>query len=159
MAVDRRAKLKKLAEVWKLSVSELIERFPVDGQVPGICMNPGCCYANAYSPAEEKGWCENCRTNTVTSAFVLGGVFVQARDSSPEARKKKREALEELADHWGAPVDELLQQYHLDSVSPAICMNPHCLYSTEYEPDQDRGWCPECEANSVVSALVLAGIL
>jgi len=42
---------------------------------------------------------------------------------------------------------------------PAICTNEGCDYSTDMEPDQDRGWCDECETNSVVSALILAGII
>jgi len=49
-----------------------------------------------------------------------------------------------------------------DSVSPAICCNPEntdCDYTAEMEPDQDRGWCEECNANTVVSALVLAGLI
>ena len=42
---------------------------------------------------------------------------------------------------------------------PSICMNPDCDYSTDMEPDQDRGWCDECQDNTVMSALILAGIL
>ena len=45
-----------------------------------------------------------------------------------------------------------------DPGCPAICKN--CDYTcTDMEPDQDRGWCPECEANTMVSALILAGIV
>jgi hypothetical protein len=46
-----------------------------------------------------------------------------------------------------------------DSVCPAICMNDGCDYTTEMEPDQDRGWCEVCRTNSLKSALVLAGII
>lgn len=42
---------------------------------------------------------------------------------------------------------------------PAICMNDNCEYTADMEPDQQHGWCPECETNSVASALVLADIL
>lgn len=42
---------------------------------------------------------------------------------------------------------------------PAICMDPDCDYTTEMEPDQDRGWCEVCEKNTVKSALVIAGII
>jgi hypothetical protein len=38
-------------------------------------------------------------------------------------------------------------------------MNPGCTYSTEYEPDQQKGWCEECGTRTVRSALVLAGII
>ena len=46
-----------------------------------------------------------------------------------------------------------------DSVCPAICMNDGCDYTTEMEPDQDRGWCENCGTNPMKSALVLAGII
>ena len=46
-----------------------------------------------------------------------------------------------------------------DSVSPGICMNDGCDYTTEVEPDQDRGWCEACSTNSVKSALVLAALI
>lgn len=45
---------------------------------------------------------------------------------------------------------------------PAICCNPDdpdCDYIADMEPDQDRGWCPECEANTLKSAYILAGII
>lgn len=42
---------------------------------------------------------------------------------------------------------------------PSICMNEDCDYSTDMEPDQDRGWCEECQTNTVKSALILAGII
>ena len=49
-----------------------------------------------------------------------------------------------------------------DSVCPAICCNPgnpDCDYATEMEPDQNRGWCEECQRGTMVSALVLGGII
>ena len=49
-----------------------------------------------------------------------------------------------------------------DSVCPAICCNPadpDCDYTAEMEPDQDRGWCEMCERETLVSALVLGGII
>jgi hypothetical protein len=44
-----------------------------------------------------------------------------------------------------------------DRVSPAICINARCDYTAEMEPD--RGWCEECQANTMKSALILAGII
>ena len=44
-----------------------------------------------------------------------------------------------------------------DSVSPGICINPGCDYTTEVEPDQDRGFCENCRSQTVQSALILAG--
>lgn len=46
-----------------------------------------------------------------------------------------------------------------DTVSPGICMNDGCNYITEVEPDQDEGYCESCDTCSVISALILAGML
>lgn len=73
--------------------------------------------------------------------------------------EEREDKLDQLASNWGMSRDELLGSYVLDSVAPAICMNPGCDFSTEYEPDQDGGWCDECGTRSVVSALVLAGVM
>jgi hypothetical protein len=54
---------------------------------------------------------------------------------------------------------DLIADAVADSVCPAICMNDGCDYTTEMEPDQDRGWCENCGTNSLKSALVLAGII
>jgi hypothetical protein len=56
-------------------------------------------------------------------------------------------------------VTELLAACITDSVSPAICCNPDCNYTAKMEPDQDRGFCEECQTNSMKSALVLAGVI
>ena len=57
-------------------------------------------------------------------------------------------------------VDEFLRMATFDEFPggvPAICES--CGYSTMYEPDQDRGWCEECNTQTVVSGLVLAGLV
>ena len=54
-------------------------------------------------------------------------------------------------------LEAMLEAATFDSVSPAICTN--CDYTCEMEPDQDRGWCESCGKNTVVSALVLAGLI
>ena len=49
-----------------------------------------------------------------------------------------------------------------DSVCPAICCNPEnldCDYVEEKEPDSREGWCEECQRGTMVSALVLGGII
>ena len=49
-----------------------------------------------------------------------------------------------------------------DSVCPAICCNPDnpdCDYTAEMEPDQAHGWCDACERGTMVSALVLGGLI
>jgi hypothetical protein len=46
-----------------------------------------------------------------------------------------------------------------DSVSPAICTEADCDHVAEMEPDQDAGYCEVCGKNTVVAALVLAGLI
>ncbi len=53
----------------------------------------------------------------------------------------------------------LMQAGLFDAVCTAICMNPDCSYTEELEPDQREGWCPECHTNSMVSGLVLVGLI
>ena len=68
--------------------------------------------------------------------------------------------IQELAHCYGhdCPLD-LMGEYILDSLAPAICMNPGCDYTTEMEPDQRAGWCECCETNSVKSLNILLGII
>lgn len=56
-------------------------------------------------------------------------------------------------------VEELLESASIGSVVPGICTNDGCDFTTEYEPDQDAGWCEECDTETVASALILAGII
>jgi hypothetical protein len=56
-------------------------------------------------------------------------------------------------------ITELLAACITDSVSPAICMNEGCNYTAGMEPDQDRGFCEECQTNTMKSAMVLAGVI
>ena len=53
----------------------------------------------------------------------------------------------------------LVEEVHMDSVVPGICMNDECDYTSWYEPDQDRGWCECCGEPTVCSGLVLAGVM
>jgi hypothetical protein len=68
--------------------------------------------------------------------------------------------LQTLTTDWGyqAPED-LIEDYMFDGLMPAICINEGCDYSTEYEPDQDQGWCESCGTNTVQSATILAGVI
>jgi hypothetical protein len=52
-----------------------------------------------------------------------------------------------------------LEAVNTDSVVPGICKNDGCHYTTGVEPDSDSGWCEECQTNTVMSALILAGII
>ena len=71
----------------------------------------------------------------------------------------REEKLVRLARDAGLSVDEMLRQVVFDSVSPGICMNPGCDYTTDVEPDQDQGWCEVCDTTTVMSASRLAGVI
>ena len=74
---------------------------------------------------------------------------------------KLREAkLAKLIESEGyGTLEEMAEAIVSDSVSPAICVEPDCDYTTEMEPDQDAGYCEACGKNTVQSALVLAQII
>jgi hypothetical protein len=76
--------------------------------------------------------------------------------SQDERRRKLREL---AADGGYESVEDMLEACVADSVSPAICTDLQCSYTTEMEPDQDRGYCELCGGNTVASALVLAGLI
>jgi len=68
--------------------------------------------------------------------------------------------LQKLAEIEGYENDiDMLLDRGMDSVVPAICMNPGCEYTAGMEPDQDRGFCEECHTNTVKSCMVLAGVI
>jgi hypothetical protein len=56
-------------------------------------------------------------------------------------------------------LDDLLQAAVTDSICPAICMTEGCDSTTEMEPDQTEGYCEVCGGNTMVSALILAGLI
>jgi hypothetical protein len=69
----------------------------------------------------------------------------------------KRFGLKALLEIEGLTFEEMAENSLMDGTCPGICRR--CGYTTEVEPDQGRGWCEECEANTVVSGLVLAGLI
>ena len=76
------------------------------------------------------------------------------------SKEERRRKLTQLAEYEGhESVEDMLKACFADSVSPAICTNPGCAYTTDMEPDQDRGYCEACGSNTVASALVLAGLI
>ncbi|WP_156918473.1 hypothetical protein [Bradyrhizobium sp. Cp5.3] len=57
-------------------------------------------------------------------------------------------------------LDDLLLVVALkDSACPAICITEGCDHTANMEPDQDQGFCEACGGNTVVSVLVLAGLI
>ena len=74
--------------------------------------------------------------------------------------EKRQVKLSRLVESEGYPnLEQLLRDAAFDCVSPGICLTDGCDYTTEVEPDQDRGWCECCCDNTVASALVLAEII
>jgi predicted Zn-ribbon and HTH transcriptional regulator len=68
------------------------------------------------------------------------------------------ELLIEACDSFGFDsLEEMFESAVCDSVSPGICKK--CGYTVEIEPDATDGWCEKCKKNSVVSVLVLGGII
>jgi hypothetical protein len=56
-------------------------------------------------------------------------------------------------------VEDALFSSITDSVCPAICMTEGCDHTAELEPDSRQGYCEACGGNTMVSELVLAGII
>jgi hypothetical protein len=57
------------------SLDELLEAAALDSVSPSICTNANCDYTAEMEPDQDRGFCENCGTNTVASALVLAGVI------------------------------------------------------------------------------------
>jgi hypothetical protein len=78
---------------------------------------------------------------------------------TPERRQAK---LRKLCEIEGYDDEQELFAVVADSVCPAICCNPDqpdCDYVEEKEPDSRNGWCEECGRGTMVSALVLGGLI
>lgn len=72
----------------------------------------------------------------------------------------KAQKLMKLCEVEGYPDPlDLIQAVISDSVSPAICMTEGCDHTAEMEPDQQEGYCEACGGNTMVSALILAGVI
>jgi len=70
----------------------------------------------------------------------------------------KKYGMDELLEEYG--MDDIMQfisEFGHDSIVPGICTE--CGASYEYEPDQDKGFCEECGSNTVVSGLILMGVM
>lgn len=54
---------------------DMLEEMGWDSVVPAICANKGCDYTTGMEPDQDRGWCEECRTNSVQSCLILAGVI------------------------------------------------------------------------------------
>ena len=66
----------------------------------------------------------------------------------------------QLAEAYGYedPMD-LLEETGMDGAQPGICMAVGCDYTTDVEPDQNRGYCEVCEKQTVASISILLGVI
>jgi hypothetical protein len=75
-AALRQAKLAQLIEIEGYdSVEALLEAVLSDSVSPAICMNEGCDYTCEMEPDQDRGWCDECRTNTMKAAPMLAGLI------------------------------------------------------------------------------------
>ncbi len=69
-------KLRKLRDLEGYdSPTVFLEQCCTDSIVPGICMNDHCDATYEYEPDQDRGWCDECGTNTVKSALILAGMI------------------------------------------------------------------------------------
>jgi hypothetical protein len=67
--------------------------------------------------------------------------------------------LDTLARESGMSVMEFIDAYALESMSPGICMNSDCDYTTEVGLDERAGYCLSCQTTTIRSGIVLAGLI
>lgn len=68
-------KLQQLCEIEGMDSLDLLERATGDSVCIGICCNEDCEYTVEVEPDQDKGWCEECKTQTVQSALILAGMI------------------------------------------------------------------------------------
>jgi len=72
----RQAKLAKLIEIEGYeSLEQLLEAVIGDSVSPTICTNADCTYTCEMEPDQERGYCDECRTNTMVAAPVLASII------------------------------------------------------------------------------------
>jgi hypothetical protein len=87
-----------------------------------------------------------------------GGRLEGMEDIIPLNRKPDIGRLLKICEGWGyRDVPELVDRYLFKDTCPAICLE--CGSIVEKDADQRAGWCCHCDDDTMVSALVLAGLL
>lgn len=66
-------KLLKLAEIQGMEVMDMLEEAIYDSICPAICMECDATYD--YEPDQDRGWCEECKKNTVKSALIIARII------------------------------------------------------------------------------------
>ena len=76
----------------------------------------------------------------------------------PLPKDEEQRLLNEIMETEGyGSLEELLEKCLLDTVCPCICT--FCGTMENLEPDQVQGWCESCDTPTMVSALILAGVI
>jgi len=73
-------------------------------------------------------------------------------------KSKKKSHLQVVADDQGMSIDEMLDHFGIDSIVPGICTQCSTVIDS-CEPDAEENWCDECDAGTVKSIMVLAGVI
>ncbi len=72
---NKAAKLLKLCEMEGFrTLDQLLRQAATDSVCPAICMTEGCDHTTEMEPDQDRGYCEVCGGNTVTSALVLASL-------------------------------------------------------------------------------------
>ena len=79
MDLSETMRQRKLEELTRIegypSVDALLEAVVTDSVSPAICVNEVCSYTCEMEPDQDRGWCEECGTNTMQSALVLAQII------------------------------------------------------------------------------------
>src|SRR5258707_9281069 len=57
------------------NLEQLLEAVIGDSVSPAICTNADCTYTREMEPDQERGYCDECRTNTMVAAPVLASII------------------------------------------------------------------------------------
>jgi hypothetical protein len=75
MVVSRTVKAAKLKELYEsegiTDDLEFLEQWSADSVCPAICVNEGCSYTAEMEPDQDRGYCEECHTQTMWSGMRL----------------------------------------------------------------------------------------
>jgi hypothetical protein len=72
----RETKLAKLIDIEGYdTIEQLIEAVFSDSVSPAICVNSECDFTCEMEPDQDRGWCEDCHTNSMVAAPVLAGLI------------------------------------------------------------------------------------
>jgi hypothetical protein len=73
---QRQQKLATLVEIEGFeSFESLAEAVVGDSVSPAICINEDCNFTCEMEPDQQRGWCDECHTNSMQSALVLAGLI------------------------------------------------------------------------------------